>query len=92
MLILVSLLEKWLKILNNIQMLMFNIIMRVIDFNHQKGGKWEVKIRQRNSGDVQTELADYVFIGAGGGAIPLLQKTGIPESKIWEDSQLQVNS
>ena len=22
----------------------------VIDFNHQKGGKWEVKIRQRNSG------------------------------------------
>ena len=46
----------------------------VIDFNHQKGGKWEVKIRQRNSGDVQTELADYVFIGAGGGAIPLLQK------------------
>ncbi|WP_225367572.1 malate:quinone oxidoreductase, partial [Lentilactobacillus parakefiri] len=38
-------------------------------------------MRQRNSGDVQTELADYVFIGAGGGAIPLLQKTGIPESK-----------
>ena len=28
MLILVSLLEKWLKILNNIQMLMFNIIMK----------------------------------------------------------------
>ena len=53
----------------------------VIDFNHRKDGKWEVKVRQRNSGDVQTELADYVFIGAGGGAIPLLQKTGIPESK-----------
>ena len=40
---------------------------------------------------MQTELADYVFIGAGGGAIPFT-KTGIPESKIWEGSQLQVNS
>ena len=51
----------------------------------------EVKIRQRNSGDVQTELADYVFIGAGGGAIPLLQKQVFQKVKIWEDSQLQVN-
>ncbi|BAH17070.1 L-lactate dehydrogenase (quinone) [Macrococcoides caseolyticum] len=53
----------------------------VIDFNQRQDGKWEVKVRQLNSGDVQTEIADYVFIGAGGGAIPLLQKTGIPESK-----------
>lgn len=41
----------------------------------------EVKIRNRNSGKVFTEIAHHVFIGAGGGAIPLLQKTGIPESK-----------
>ncbi len=53
----------------------------VIDFNQRQDGKWEVKVRQLNSGSVQTEIADYVFIGAGGGAIPLLQKTGIPESK-----------
>ena len=53
----------------------------VMDFNQRKDGKWEVKVRQRNSGSVETQLADYVFIGAGGGAIPLLQKTGIPESK-----------
>lgn len=53
----------------------------VMDFNQRKDGKWEVKVRQRNSGSVKTQLADYVFIGAGGGAIPLLQKTGIPESK-----------
>ncbi|NWK84748.1 malate dehydrogenase (quinone) [Staphylococcus sp. GSSP0090] len=53
----------------------------VEDFNQRKDGKWEVKVRQRNSGNVETQLADYVFIGAGGGAIPLLQKTGIPESK-----------
>ena len=53
----------------------------VVNFNQRVDGKWEVEIRERNSGRTQTQLADYVFIGAGGGAIPLLQKTGIPESK-----------
>ncbi|WP_353418863.1 malate:quinone oxidoreductase [Staphylococcus warneri] len=37
--------------------------------------------KNRNTGDVFEQETDYVFIGAGGGAIPLLQKTGIPESK-----------
>ena len=50
----------------------------------------KLKVRQRNSGDVQTELADYVFIGAGGGAIPLLQKLEFQKVNIW-DSLLQDN-
>lgn len=53
----------------------------VLDFNQRNDGKWEVHIRNVNTGETQTQLADYVFIGAGGAAIPLLQKTGIPESK-----------
>ncbi|MDP4469681.1 L-lactate dehydrogenase (quinone) [Staphylococcus hyicus] len=53
----------------------------VIDFMQREDKKWEVKVRNRNSGKVFTEIAHHVFIGAGGGAIPLLQKTGIPESK-----------
>lgn len=53
----------------------------VIDFMQREDKRWEVKIRNRNSGKVFTEIAHHVFIGAGGGAIPLLQKTGIPESK-----------
>ncbi|MGJ0277132.1 malate:quinone oxidoreductase, partial [Streptococcus pyogenes] len=53
----------------------------VIDFNRRQDGIWEVKVRNRNNGSEETVFADYVFIGAGGGAIPLLQKTGIPESK-----------
>ena len=32
------------------------------------------KIKNRNTGDVFEQETDYVFIGAGGGAIPLLQK------------------
>ncbi|PTE76304.1 L-lactate dehydrogenase (quinone) [Staphylococcus cohnii] len=53
----------------------------VLDFNRRNDGKWEVQIRNANTGETQIQLADYVFIGAGGAAIPLLQKTGIPESK-----------
>ncbi|HEC2146923.1 TPA: malate dehydrogenase (quinone) [Staphylococcus delphini] len=53
----------------------------VKDFNRRNDGKWEVTVVNRNTGESHIQLADYIFIGAGGGAIPLLQKTGIPESK-----------
>ncbi|MBH9580519.1 L-lactate dehydrogenase (quinone) [Staphylococcus felis] len=53
----------------------------VKDFNRREDGKWEATIVNRQTGESQVQVADYVFIGAGGGAIPLLQKTGIPESK-----------
>ena len=53
----------------------------VVNFNRRKDGIWEVKVKNRNTGQVFEHQTDYVFIGAGGGAIPLLQKTGIPESK-----------
>lgn len=37
-------------------------------------------IKNVQSGEAQTIDAKYVFIGAGGGALKLLQKTGIPEA------------
>lgn len=44
-------------------------------------GLWEVKVHDVDSGKVEYHTASFVFIGAGGGSLPLLQKTGIPESK-----------
>ncbi|GAA0378786.1 malate:quinone oxidoreductase [Bacillus horti] len=44
-------------------------------------GQWEVKVQNVDSGKVEVHTAKFVFIGAGGGSLPLLQKTGIPESK-----------
>jgi malate dehydrogenase (quinone) len=41
---------------------------------------WHVTIKNVNSGQEQAIDAKYVFIGAGGGALKLLQKTGIPEA------------
>ena len=45
------------------------------------GEMWNVRVRDEKNGshwDVQTR---FVFIGAGGGSLPLLQKSGIPEAR-----------
>ncbi|WP_010096637.1 malate:quinone oxidoreductase [Ornithinibacillus scapharcae] len=43
-------------------------------------GSWEVKVKNE-SGTVERHTAKFVFLGAGGGSLHLLQKTGIPEGK-----------
>jgi malate dehydrogenase (quinone) len=40
---------------------------------------WRVEVRDIKSGDKRSGKKKFVFIGAGGGALPLLQKSGIPE-------------
>ena len=53
----------------------------VNDIKRTRDGLWELKVTNLESGTVQRHTAKFVFIGAGGGSLPLLQKTGIPESK-----------
>lgn len=53
----------------------------VMDFRQLDNSKWEVKIHNLEEKKIEYHTADYIFIGAGGHAIPLLQKTKIPESK-----------
>lgn len=53
----------------------------VKDLTRLSNGKWAVKVKDLKSGNNKAVNADFVFIGAGGGAILLLQKSGIPESK-----------
>ncbi|MBD9644589.1 malate dehydrogenase (quinone) [Pantoea sp. PNT02] len=52
----------------------------VTDFKRNSDNSWHVTIKDVKSGDKRSVDAKYVFIGAGGGAIKLLQKTGIPEA------------
>ncbi|QNQ20589.1 malate dehydrogenase (quinone) [Kosakonia sp. SMBL-WEM22] len=52
----------------------------VTDFKRNADNSWHVTIKDVKSGDEHTIDAKYVFIGAGGGALKLLQKTGIPEA------------
>lgn len=52
----------------------------VTDFKRNGDNSWHVTIKDVKSGNERAIDAKYVFIGAGGGALKLLQKTGIPEA------------
>ena len=53
----------------------------VSDLKQSSDGRWSVRLKDRATGEVKSFKAKFVFLGAGGGALPLLQKSGIPESK-----------
>ena len=48
---------------------------------HRNGGEWNVQIRDETSGENTDIRTKFVFIGAGGGSLPLLQKSKIPEAQ-----------
>lgn len=43
------------------------------------GDRWSVHLRDEKTGANREIQTKFVFIGAGGGSLPLLQKSGIPE-------------
>ena len=45
------------------------------------GSKWKVETKNLHTGDTSVITANFVFVGAGGMALPLLQKSGIREIK-----------
>jgi len=53
----------------------------VEDLKKSSNDGWSVSVKDRDSGKDSRIKAKFVFLGAGGGALPLLQKSGIPESK-----------
>ena len=54
---------------------------RVRDVAREPGGRWRVEIEDGRSGERRSTTAKFVFLGAGGGALPLLQASGIPEGR-----------
>lgn len=53
----------------------------VVGFAKQNNGRWKIEIEDLKNGEQKEIDADYVFIGAGGGSLPLLKKTGIEEAQ-----------
>jgi malate dehydrogenase (quinone) len=53
----------------------------VTDLKRSGDGRWRVVVKDLRDGDSQTVLARFVFIGAGGGALRLLEKSEIPEGQ-----------
>ena len=43
------------------------------------GGKWKITVKNVHTGDTSVVKAKFVFVGAGGYALDLLRKAGVPE-------------
>ncbi len=54
---------------------------RVRDLIRNPGGGWRVVVKDLAAGTTREVQTRFVFIGAGGGALPLLLKSGISESR-----------
>lgn len=55
---------------------------KVLDLDEIPEG-WTVTIKNVKTGEIFVEKAKFVFVGAGGGTLPLLQKSGIEECKTY---------
>ena len=53
----------------------------VNDLSQDASGLWKIKIKNLTTDKKRTITTPFVFIGAGGGSLPLLEKSDIPESK-----------
>ncbi|MGZ9738305.1 malate dehydrogenase (quinone) [Pseudomonas sp. GNP012] len=53
----------------------------VQDITRNEDGSWRVSYKNLKDGSKTETDAKFVFIGAGGGALHLLQKSGIPEAR-----------
>nr|WP_154894459.1 malate:quinone oxidoreductase [Paenibacillus xylanexedens] len=72
------------------RMLLDNLKNQNVDIHYQhsvknikrkQDGAWELTVKNLTNGAVERHTAKFVFIGAGGGSLHLLQKSGIPEGK-----------
>ncbi|MVN75032.1 malate:quinone oxidoreductase [Hymenobacter sp. HMF4947] len=59
----------------------FELGQEIEDFKRKEDGSWRVKIRDRATGKSRKVHTRFVFIGAGGGSLTLLEKSGIPEAR-----------
>ena len=59
----------------------FDMLMsRIVkDLDKQADGSWNVILKNTETGAREVVNSQFVFLGAGGGALPLLQKSGIKE-------------
>lgn len=53
----------------------------VEDLKQKKDGRWRIEVEDLETKEEKEIYSDFVFIGAGGGALPLLEKSDIPEAR-----------
>jgi len=58
-----------------------NFHHEVKDMKRLPSGNWKIKVKDLSTGTKTNYETDFIFIGAGGGSLTLLLKSGIPEGK-----------
>ncbi|MGI4874043.1 MAG: malate:quinone oxidoreductase [Janthinobacterium lividum] len=58
----------------------FTLGQEIEDLSRKEGGLWRVKVRDLATGQSRKVFTRFVFIGAGGGSLTLLEKSDIPEA------------
>jgi malate dehydrogenase (quinone) len=53
----------------------------VRDIEKDESGKWSITVKDLSIKEKRTIQTDFVFIGAGGGSLPLLEKSNIKEAE-----------
>ncbi|BES73065.1 malate:quinone oxidoreductase [Marinobacter nanhaiticus D15-8W] len=69
---------KWLDTQPNFDLLLSHSVKRLAK---RDNGRWKVRLRDESTGETKKIEAGFVFIGAGGAALPLLQKSEIDEAR-----------
>lgn len=67
--------------LKKIEGVELHTLHEVCRLKKQADASWRLKIKDLSNGNKKEVVAKFVFIGAGGGSLPLLEKSHIPEGK-----------
>jgi len=67
--------------LNTKEQIKLTLNEEVKDIKRAKDGRWKIKVKNLKTGDSRKIKAKFVFIGAGGHSLLLLEKSDIPEAK-----------
>lgn len=69
---------KWLETQPNFELMLSST---VTDLDRRDGGNWKIRVKNQKTGETTKLESGFVFLGAGGGALPMLQKSGIDEAR-----------
>ena len=76
-----SLTRKLFRYLFNLPGITFRLAHEVRDLKKDAEGNWNIEVKNLTTGRKSELKTPFIFIGAGGGSLPLLEKSNIPESK-----------
>ncbi len=76
-----SITRRMIKYLQSCDAVQVHLGHQVEGLRQKETGEWEIEVKNLANGKEHTAVSAFVFIGAGGGALKLLEKSDIPEGE-----------